>query len=72
MSKGFKGFSQSSKDKEFKLYVRKSEVEKLIKEYKKIKKYQKSNIFEIAKLSDQETMIDRLLEEYGIDPEALE
>lgn len=72
MSKGFKGFSQPSEDKEFKLYVRKSEVEKLIKEYKKIKKYQKSNIFEIAKLSDKETMIDKLLQEYGIDPEALE
>jgi len=72
MNKGFKGFSQPSKDKELKLYVRKSEVEKLIKEYKQIKKYQKSNIFEIAKLYDQETKIDKLLQEYGIDPEALE
>ena len=72
MSKGFRGFSQPAEDKELKLYIRKNEVDKLIKEYKSIKKYKKSNIFEIAKLFDKETKVDKLLEEYGINPEALE
>ena len=72
MSEGFKGFAKPSKDKEFKLYIKNREVDKLIKEYKKLKKYQKSSIFEIEKLSGQETKIDKLLNEYGIDPEAIE
>ncbi len=72
MSGGFKGDVSPKKDRELKLYIRNREVNKLIKEYKKLKKYQKSSIFEIEKLSGQETKIDKLLNEYGIDPEALE
>lgn len=72
MSEGFKGFSNSSKDKELRLKIRKGEIDKIIKEYKKLKKYQKSSIFEIEKLSGKETSIDKLLNEYGIDPDALE
>ena len=49
MSEGFKGFAKPAKDREFKLYIKNREVEKIIKEYKKIKKYQKSSIFEIEK-----------------------
>jgi DNA mismatch repair ATPase MutS len=72
MSSGFKGDVSPKKDRELKLYIRNREVNKLIKEYKKLKKYQKSSIFEIEKLSGQETKIDKLINEYGIDPEALE
>ena len=72
MSEGFKGFSESADDKKFRLYVKNREVNKLIKEYKKLKKYQKSSIFEIEKLSGQETRIDKLINEYGIYPEAIE
>jgi len=72
MSDGFKGFSKPTDDKEFRLYIKNREVNKLIKEYKKLKKYQKSSIFEIEKLFDKETKIDKLLNEYGIDPEAIE
>lgn len=72
MSSGFKGDVSPKKDRELKLYIRNREVNKLIKEYKKLKKYQKSSIFEIEKLSGQETKIDKLLNEYGIDPEAIE
>ena len=46
--------------------------QKIIKEYKKLKKYQKSSLFELEKLSGQETQIDKLVDEYGIDPEAIE
>jgi len=69
---GFKGFASSSGDKQFRLKIRNSEVNKIIKEYKKLKKYQKSSLFEIEKLSGQETKIDKLINEYGIDPEAIE
>jgi DNA mismatch repair ATPase MutS len=72
MSEGFKGFINEKKDKEVKLYVRNREVDKLIKEYKKLKKYQKSSIFEIEKLSGKETKIDKLINQYGIDSEAIE
>ena len=72
MTGGFGGFINEKKDREVKLYVRNSEVDKLIKEYKKIKKYQKSSFFEIEKLSGQETKVDKLINEYGIDSEAIE
>jgi len=72
MSEGFGGFVNEKKDKEVRLYIRNNEVNKLIKQYKKLKKYQKSSIFEIEKLSGQETKIDKLINEYGIDPEAIE
>lgn len=72
MSDGFKGFTQPGEDKEFKLNIRTSEINKIIKDYKKLKKYQKSSIFEIQKISGQETQIDKLIGDYGIDSEALE
>ena len=72
MSDGFKGFTDPSSDKEFRLKIRNSEIAKIIKDYKKLKKYQKSNIFEVAKLSGKQTRIDKLLDQYGIDPEAIE
>jgi hypothetical protein len=72
MSDGFKGFASPADDKKFRLYIKNNEVDKLIKEYKKLKKYQKSSIFEIEKISGQETKIDKLINKYGIDSEAIE
>ncbi len=72
MTEGFKGFSNSSKDKKLLLYIKNQEVNKIIKQYKKLKKYQKSSIYEVEKLSGQETKIDKLINEYGIDSEAIE
>jgi len=72
MSEGFKGFSKPENDKKFKLYIKNKEIKNIINQYKKLKKYQKSSIFEIEKLSGQETRIDKLINEYGIDPEAIE
>tara|TARA_B100000287_G_C20048615_1_gene549433 strand:- start:299 stop:514 length:216 start_codon:yes stop_codon:yes gene_type:complete len=71
MSEGFKGFVPKEDDK-VRLHVNNSEVQKLIKEYKRIKKLQKSNMFEVSKLSGKETEVDRLLRKYGIDSEAIE
>ena len=72
MSEGFKGFSSSANEKELVLNIRKSEVQKIIKDYKKLKKYMKSSIFEAERLSGKETKVDKLLNEYGIDSEAIE
>ncbi len=71
MSDGFKGFTDKE-DKELKLNIRTSEINKIIKQYKKLKKYKKSSIHEITKLGGGETKIDKLINEYGIDTEAIE
>ena len=44
------GFVGKEDEKELKVNVRKSEVDKLIKEYKKIKKREKSNLSQVKKL----------------------
>jgi hypothetical protein len=72
MSDGFKGFSKPAEDKKLNLYIKNNAVDKLIKDYKKLKKYQKSSMFQIEKLSGQETKIDKLINQYGIDSEAIE
>jgi hypothetical protein len=72
MSEGFRGFAKTNEDEKLYLYVKNDAVTKLTKEYKKLKKYQKSSFFEIEKLSGKETKIDKLVNEYGIDSEAIE
>ena len=44
------GVVPKDEDKEFKVKIRNEEVDRLIKEYKKIKKQEKSNMSEIKKL----------------------
>jgi uncharacterized phosphosugar-binding protein len=52
-------------DGKAKVFVQKEEVEKLIKEYKKIKKYMKSPIFQIKNLDGNETYVKNLVDNYG-------
>lgn len=58
MSKGF--------DVEFE--VPKEQIDILLKEYKKLKKYKKSNLFTIEKLDGKDTIIDQLTREAEEDP----
>ncbi len=44
------GFVQKEDEKELKVNIPKDEVDKLIKEYKKIKKFKKSNLGQVKKL----------------------
>ena len=44
------GFVGKEDEKELKVNIRQSEVDKLIKEYKKIKKREKSNLSQVKKL----------------------
>ena len=41
------------------------EVDKLTKEYKKLKKYMKSTMYELQTLNGSETVISELLDKYG-------
>ena len=41
------------------------ELDKVVKQYKKLKKYQKSNLYQAAKLGGIDNELDRLLREYG-------
>lgn len=54
-----KGFDVDSVDVE----MSKEDMKKLVKKYKKLKKYQNSNFYAIEKLHDKETVIDRLTKE---------
>ena len=51
------GFVKSDDEKELKVNIAKKEVDKLIKEYKKIKKSQRSNIGQVKKMG--------LVDKYG-------
>ncbi len=67
MNKGFGGFSNNniddSKEGKAKVTIDQSEVDKLMKEYKSIKKYMRSPLFEVKKLDGTETYINSLIEE---------
>lgn len=57
-----KGFGDSEKDI-ISGVVNKTEVQKLLKKYKEIKKYQRSSFYEMKKLNGNETILKDLLEE---------
>jgi hypothetical protein len=67
MSKGFGGFTNNdvddSRDGKAKITINQREVDKLMKEYKGIKKYMRSALFEVKKLDGTETYISSLIEE---------
>ena len=45
------GFVSADDNKDLTIKIPNKEIDKIIKEYKKIKKYQKSSLFEIKKLN---------------------
>ena len=47
------------------------EMKKVMKKYKKMKRYMKSSMYEIAKLSGKKTNIDKLVDEYGENPNSV-
>jgi len=64
MTAGFGGDpGQGRLGKDAKITIDIDEVGKLIKKYKKLKKYSKSNIFQIKTLNGTEDIISKLLEE---------
>ena len=66
MSEGFGGIVDNKNlDKKPAVIIDDDEYNKIIKDYKRLKKYQKSTMYEVAKLSGKEPELDRLLKEYG-------
>ena len=61
MSEGFEKL-------EFDLPIKKNEVKKLLKQYKKIKKYQKSNLYAIKSMDGTEEIISSLIREAEENP----
>jgi len=50
-----------------KVEMPKEDIDRLLKEYKKLKKYSKSSIYELEKLSGKKTKIEKLIEKHGQD-----
>jgi hypothetical protein len=58
------GFS----DNKLKVIIKEDEVEKLLKQYKKIKKYMKSSLYEVKKIDGTEKVVSELLNEIKDNP----
>ena len=59
---GFK--NESEFDRELKSIINEDEVAKLIKRYKKLKKFKKSNIHAVNQLDGKKDIIQELMDEY--------
>ena len=62
------GFGGDEKKKEG-VKINYEEVNKITKEYKQLKKYMKTNLYQIQTLSGQETKISKLLNDYRAEPD---
>lgn len=51
-----------------KVEINSDEVDKLLKQYKKIKKYMKSPLYEVKKIDGTEKVVSELLKEYEDNP----
>ena len=51
-----------------KVEINSDEVDKLLKQYKKIKKYMKSSLYEVKKIDGTEKVVSELLNEYYDNP----
>lgn len=51
-----------------KVEISQDEVQKLLKKYKKIKKYMSSSLFTVKKMDGTERVVSELLDEYNKNP----
>lgn len=51
-----------------KVEISQDEVQKLLKKYKKIKKYMNSSLFTVKKMDGTERVVSELLDEYNKNP----
>ncbi len=61
------GFGFDGNKKKQGIRINKEEINKVTKEYKKLKKYMKTNMYKIKDMSGKETIVSKLLDEYGGD-----
>ena len=57
------GFVPNDNEKELKVNISNNEIDKLLKQYKKIKKYKKSSLYIIKTMDGTETIISSLIKE---------
>ena len=60
--------SEGFSEEKIEVSIYKDEVKNLLKKYKKIKKYQKSSIFEIKTMDGTETYVSQLIKEAEENP----
>ena len=60
--------SEGFSEEKIEVSIYKDEVKNLLKKYKKIKKYQKSSIFEIKTMDGTETYVSQLIKEVEENP----
>lgn len=67
MDKGFGGFTNNniddSKNGKAKIIIDQREVDNLLKDYKKIKKYMRSPLFQVKTMDGTENYVSKLIEE---------
>tara|TARA_B000000557_G_scaffold262034_1_gene262067 strand:- start:1210 stop:1425 length:216 start_codon:yes stop_codon:yes gene_type:complete len=66
MGLGFGGEIENSVSKAT-VVINDDEVQKLMKDYKKIKKYMKSSLYQLKTMEGTETKVKKLLDEYSGD-----
>jgi predicted proteasome-type protease len=60
--------SEGFSEEKIEVAIYKDEVKKLLKKYKKIKKYQRSSIFQVKSMDGTETYISELIKEVQENP----
>lgn len=60
--------SEGFSEEKIEVSIYKDEVKKLLKQYKKIKKYQRSSIFEVKTMDGTETYVSEMLKEVQENP----
>ncbi|NBP02633.1 MAG: hypothetical protein EBU90_21440 [Proteobacteria bacterium] len=55
--------SEGFSEEKIEVAIYKDEVKKLLKKYKKVKKYQRSSIFEVKTMDGTETYVSQLIKE---------
>ena len=60
--------SEGFSEEKIEVSIYKDEVKKLLKKYKKIKKYQRSPLFEVKTMDGTETYVSKLIKEVEENP----
>ena len=60
------GFGSSSKEDEFVGMINSTEVDKILKKYKKIKKYMNSSFYELNRINGTEKIVKELMDELDV------
>jgi hypothetical protein len=63
--------SEGFSEEKIEVEINKDEVKKILKDYKKIKKYMKSPLFAVKMMDGSEKIVTNLLKELGEDGKAL-